>query len=208
MAWAPDYCTAQELTDFVRIGDTDDAVQVGLAIAAASRAIDRATRRQFGQVAAVQARYYTAHQRADDLWVVPIDDLMTDTGLLVAFDTDGDETYADDLTAVSLRERNAAAEGRPWTELVVLAGSDVQPTTALDAVKVTAQWGWTDIPDAIKQACLLQASRVLSRRDSPFGVTGSPESGGGELRLLARVDPDVEVALAPYRRKRPRAVFA
>lgn len=204
--WAPDYCTTTELAAFVRSSDTDD-VRLPLAIASASRAIDRTTRRQFGAVATAEARYYTARYDAvGSRWAVPIDDLMTTTDLAVAFDSDGDETYADTITDYTLRPRNAAATDWPWTELAVLASSDVTPTDALDAVKITAVWGWSGVPDAVKQACLLQASRLLVRRDSPYGVAGSPEAGT-EIRLLARLDPDVEVALAPYRRRRG-VVFA
>jgi hypothetical protein len=72
-------------------------------------------------------------------------------------------------------------------------------------VRVTALWGWSAVPPAIEQATLLQASRLLIRRDSPYGVAGSPEAGT-EIRLLARLDPDVDVAVAPYRRRR-RVVF-
>lgn len=54
------------------------------------------------------------------------------------------------------------------------------------------------VPDSIKLACLLQASRFFIRREAPFGIAGSPEAGS-ELRLLAKVDPDVEVILGPYR---------
>ncbi|MEU7817063.1 hypothetical protein [Pseudonocardia sp. NPDC049154] len=210
MAWAPDYVTEDELAAFVEVEDVRDDVPMGLAIAAASRAIDRTTRRQFGRVDAPEARFYTA--RWDDLrarWVVPIDDLMDDAGLEIAFDEDEDETYGAPITVHALRPVNAAQKGRPWEDLVVPPRSAVQPTTLDAGVKVTARWGWTEVPTAVKEACLLQASRVLKRRHAPFGVAGSPEAGS-EVRLLAKVDPDVEVALAGYKRGAGRggAVFA
>jgi hypothetical protein len=55
-----------------------------------------------------------------------------------------------------------------------------------------------DPPAPVKLACMLQASRLVKRRDSPFGVAGSPEFGS-ELRLLSKLDPDVENLLRPYR---------
>jgi hypothetical protein len=201
MTWAPDYVTAEELAAFVRVGDTDDETQMGLAISAASRAIDRTTRRQFGLVAVAEARSYTARRDpARDRWSVPIDDLMTDEGLAVAFDSGDDGTYASPITLHVLRPVNAAQKTRPWTELVVRPSSSVQPTGLESGVRVTARWGWSTVPDAVKEACLLQASRILARRDSPYGIAGSPEAGS-ELRLLAKVDPDVEVALSDYRRR-------
>ena len=40
-----------------------------------------------------------------------------------------------------------------------------------------------------------EASRWFARRNSPYGIAGSPEMGS-ELRLLAKLDPDVAVMLA------------
>jgi hypothetical protein len=66
------------------------------------------------------------------------------------------------------------------------------------ALAVTAKWGYAAaIPKSVIEANLLQASRLFSRRQSPYGVAGSPDLGG-ELRLLAKVDPDVAVLLARY----------
>jgi hypothetical protein len=203
MGWQPSYTTTEDLASFVRIGDTADDVQLGLAISASSRAIDQRCRRQFGAVAAVEARDYTARwSRSRGGWLVPVDDFQTSTGLEVAVDEDGDGTHELEVTTHRLRPSNAASAGVPWTELLipVLSGT-VGPTPyGPGAVRVTALWGWTAIPPAIEQACLLQASRLLSRRDSPYGIAGSPDTGS-EMRLLSRLDPDVAVAVEPYRRR-------
>jgi hypothetical protein len=58
-------------------------------------------------------------------------------------------------------------------------------------------WGWDAVPDAVKEATLLQGSRLDFRRVAPAGVAGSPETGS-EVRLLARVDPDVAVSLKDF----------
>lgn len=195
MAWAPDYVTVDELAAFRRIGDDADDTELAVAITAASRAIDLhcGPNRQFGKVDAVQERVYTARARPDrGRWVVDIDDLMSTTGLVVEVDGTA-------LAGYTLEPRNAAQNGRPWTRLVVDPDSAVQPTGAEYEMAVTALWGWSAVPVAVKQACLLQASRFVSRRDSPFGVAGSPDLGS-ELRLLAKVDPDVAVSLRPYLR--------
>ena len=200
MAWKPDYATTDDLKTFVRIGDALDDAQLELAVAAASRAIDTACRRQFGLVAAPEARAYTAYYDTKrDRWMVPIDDLMTAAGLVVKFDTDSDESYAATITGYGMRPANAAQTGRPWEDLVVHPGSTVLPDDRDAGVQVTALWGWTAVPDAVKEACLLQASRLLARRDSPYGIAGSPDAGS-EMRLLAKVDPDVAVVLGPYTR--------
>ena len=200
MTWAPSYASTAELAAFVRIGDSVDDAQLGLALDTASRAIDQAANRQFGLIASPTARYYTARWDTRlGQWYADVDDLMTVTGLVVAFDETEDQTYAGTITAHHLQPVNAAADGRPWTQLYVRATSTVTPSCLADGLKVTARWGWTEVPDPVKQACLLQASRLLARRDSPFGVAGSPEVGS-EVRLLARLDADVAVAVRPYRR--------
>jgi hypothetical protein len=193
VTWAPAYATTAALRSFMRVAavtaDPDDIAEdttvYGPAIEAASRVIDTSAGRQFGVVAAAEARdfvpWYSASGQA---WYAEIDDVMDDTGLVVTVDD------ADVTADVVLYPRNAPAKGRPWT-MIGVAGSSV--------VTVEAVWGWTDIPPTIVSAALLQASRIVKRRDAPFGVAGSPEMGT-EIRLLARLDPDVDVLIRAYRR--------
>jgi hypothetical protein len=197
MAWAPDYVTAAELGAHLRIGDTGDDVALAVAISAASRAIDHYCNRQFGLVASPEERRYTASALAGRTrWVIDIDDLMTTTGLVAEVaDVDGE------IDDYDLEPINAASKGRPWTRLVVNDTSEALPTGDEFEVTITASWGWSAVPTAVKQATLLQASRFHARRDSPYGVAGSPDLGS-ELRLLSRVDADVAVALRPYTRLR------
>lgn len=190
MAWAPDYVTATELKNFLRITDAVDDVELGFAITAASRAIDRATNRQFGLVAAPEARTYTAYwDKTRCKYVVYVDDFMTTTGLALA-DDDGVA-----ITDYTLKPENADKEGVPWTHIVINAGGNSRE----DGLAATIKWGWTATPVPVKQASLLQSSRFFNRRNAPFGVAGSPELGS-EMRLLEKVDPDVAVALGPYKR--------
>jgi uncharacterized phiE125 gp8 family phage protein len=200
MAWAPDYATSAELKAYVRIGDNDDDAQVALAVTAASRAIDRACNRQFGQTSTAEDRYYTATwNRKHCWWMVRIDDLMTTDGLTIHYDSEGDQTYTGEIDEYLLLPRNSAVEGRPWTALVALPSSTTTPGDIESAVRVHGTFGWSSVPSTIKQAVLLQASRFLARRDSPFGVAGSPDIGS-EMRLLAKLDPDVALAVRPYYR--------
>jgi len=199
MGWKPDYITGTELTGYVRVGDAVDATYAAQAATAASRAIDKHTNRQFGQLAAPAQWAYTAYW--DDergLWVVPIDDLQDITGFAATIDG------GDAIDAYTLEPRNAVDQGKAYTRLAVKSTSTGQPTGADDEVLITVKWGWTAFPTAVKQAAELQGSRFLARRDSPYGIAGSPQVGS-ELRLLARVDPDVAVSLADYVRPRGTA---
>jgi hypothetical protein len=98
----------------------------------------------------------------------------------------------DDYT---LEPVNAAQWGRPFTQLRVNTGSTAKPNGDRHEVTIDAVWGWDAVPVPVEQATLLQASRFHARRFSPYGVAGSPEQGS-EMRLLAKLDPDVELALA------------
>lgn len=214
MAWAPAYATVNELQSFMQDGTTSSTTELALAIETASRSVDRICNRQFGLVAAPEARYYTAEYHRDSYrtsawefyqfpssttqpsWTVSIDDLMTVTGLLVDVDNDGDNTYESSITDYALTPINAAVSGRPWTRLEIRSTSLVRPNGRLHGVRVTAKYGWSAVPDTVKMATLIQASRLFARRAAPFGLAGNPEVG--QMRLLERLDPDLAVSLQPY----------
>lgn len=194
------YATLEELRVFVGIpadDETDDAV-LQVALDAAAGQVDAYTGRRFTADEAPTTRYYTA----TDPGHVRVDPLQTAVGLVVATDDTGDGSYSTAWTLgddYRLTPVNSPSTGRPWTGLArSTAGPRSFPRGEL-AVEVTATFGWTEIPAAVHEATLLQASRLFVRRQAPFGVAGSPDIGS-EVRLLARLDPDVEALLRPYRR--------
>lgn len=200
MAWAADYASVAEAREYVtRHSSTVDDTFIALDLTAASRAVDRATNRQFGLVDAAEERFYTPHfDRRRVRWVIEFDDLMTTTGFAPVLQ-DGDGTVLGTIDDYALEPRNAAAEGRPWERMIVRPTSTYVPTGLVDQAAFTGSWGWTAVPDPVKQATLLQTSRFTARRNAPFGIAGSPDEGS-EMRLLARLDPDVAVVVGPYRR--------
>jgi hypothetical protein len=140
-----------------------------------------------------EARRYSARwERARGRQVVVIDDLGDVTGLTVALVTGGA------IDVVELEPTNALKVGKVYERLAVEPESANRPP-GLEAneVTITAKWGWPTVPPAVKEATLLQASRLFARRTSPYGVAGSTEFGTG-LRLLSRLDPDVAVSLRDY----------
>jgi hypothetical protein len=197
MTWKPDYVTAVQVADFLRISDTVDNTQFGMWATAASRAVDDKTNRQFGQLAAPAARTYrrpAVYNPASGLWELEIDDVQDVTGMLVA-----GVAYAS-AGAVLLPD-NAPADGKPWERL----GFTMQPLLptagAPMTTVITARWGWTTVPAQVTGACYLQSARWAARRDAPFGIAGSPDQGS-EIRLLAKLDPDVATTLAGLSRRR------
>jgi hypothetical protein len=173
--------------------------ELKLAIETASRSVDRATNRQFGKVDGVESRWYEASfdsRSAFGLqrrWAVDIDDIMTVAGLVVELG-DSDAVTGDPITGVIPTPVNAVANGRPWTKLILPQGMSV---ASGQQVRVTGLFGWAAVPDAIKLATMIQASRLFARRHSPFGILGSPETRG-ELRLLERLDADLMTSVRPF----------
>jgi len=204
MAWAPDYATTAEARAYItRHSETVDDTELALAVTASSRAIDLCcsqgnTARQFGVVTAEERFYTPRWDRRRLRWIIEIDDLMSTVGFDPQLqDADGNDVGA--IDAYILEPRNAAVKSRPWTHLVVKPTSTYTPTGIEYEAALTAPWGWTTTPTPVKNATLLQTSRFFSRRDSPYGIAGSPDDGS-EMRLLARVDPDVSVMLGSFKR--------
>lgn len=198
MPWQPAYAQLSELKTYLRISDAVDDAELTVALNAASRSIDQYTGRQFGVISAAAPRYYTPI-RYEGRYVVFIDDLMSTTNLVVKVNSEDGGSY--DTTLVLnedyyLKGANNAADARPWNQII---GRNYSLPLRTDSVEVTALWGWTSVPAEVKQAALIQAARFFKRKDAPFGIAGSPEFGS-ELRLLNRLDPDVQLLLDPLRK--------
>lgn len=187
MAWEPDYVTVPELKSYLRVDDDQDDTLVAVWATTASRAVDTHCHRQFGQVDDVEERDYSGrYDVCAGTVVYEIDDLMDVTGMVVRA---AGEVLAAEYV---LWPRNAPQRGRPFTQL---------RTVASGPLVVEASWGWSAVPTAVKNATLIQAARFAARRDSPYGIAGSP-SEGSEQRLLATLDPDLKTALgSKYRRE-------
>lgn len=195
MPWKPDYITTADLKGYLDLTDSVDDVQLATWCTAASRAIDKACNRQFGQLAAPAARIYRRRPVYDfgtGRWVLAIDDVQDVTGMTV-----GGVAYAS--AGAMLLPDNAPADGEPWT---YLSWADDPAIFNLSwSLTVVARWGWTAVPAQVVGAAKLQANRWNARRRSPLGVAGSPDQGS-EMRLLARLDPDVATTLTGLARPR------
>lgn len=186
MAWQPDYVSAAEAADFIRVNDSLDAVEIALYASTAARIVDAVCHRQFGLLATPAEWIYTPRwDKKIQRWIAVVDDVATTTGMVV--ELDGTATTDFTLTPV-----NAVAQGQVWTQLRF--GQSVTASGELDSLSLTAAFGWPAVPDQVLLATRLQLSRLSIRRDSPYGIAGSP-ADGSEQRLLALADPDVRVSL-------------
>lgn len=166
------------------------------AIASASRAVDKVCDRRFWLDEDPVTRTYTASGMGDR---VSIDDLpdveASDPGALATVEIrSGDEwetlTWDDDYEFAPI---NAHADGEPFTDIISLGR--LFPVR-MNGVRVTARWGWAEIPHQVVQATVLLSNRLLIRaRQAPFGVVIAGVDVGVAMRI-ARQDPDVMGLLA------------
>lgn len=195
MGWQPAYCTAAELAHYAGEGSVSDP-EMTLAVETASRSVDRACGRQFGLLDEPVARYFTAeYDRARRVWVIPTEDFATTDGLTVESVGPQNGTA---LAGYLPAPINAVVDGKVWTSLIIGSGAAVAPNWTENGVRVTAKWGWPTVPPAVKMATLIQASRLYSRRQAPFGIAGNLDVG--EMRLLERLDVDLMTSVRPFQR--------
>lgn len=198
MAITNGYCTLSELKDSLQIDDSVDNASLEAAIMSASRMIDDYTQRFFykdGTIASPVTRYYTP----EDAISLNIDDIVTVS--TIATDNDLLFTYTT-VWATSdfvVEPINNPRKGWPYNRLVAV-GAYVWPFQIPQSVKITGAWGWSAVPQEIQLAAKIQASRLFIRRQSPFGIAGTPELG--TVRLSSRLDPDVEALIRPFKKVR------
>lgn len=195
MAITNGYCTLAEVKAALRITDSIDDSLLETAVESASRLVDGYAGRNFYSAGSA-VRYFTPEDRI----VCEIDDLISLTSLQVSEDLDSvfDQTWA--ATDYQLEPLNGKVDGLTgWPATRIRAvGAYIFGTNIGEAsVKVTGTWGWSAVPTAVKQATVIQASRIFKRLDSPLGVLSSPDLG--YIRVGTRLDPDVQQLVEPYR---------
>lgn len=192
------YASLGDLKSAIRITDTESDGLLQVALDAATEAIDEHCNRTFAVSLGVETRYFEPNGNG----TVAIDDIYDATGLVISVGGTEIPVAVPYVSAgYTLTPENATALHEPFTgfyyQSFPLAAWPLMWAIQRTKVAVTTdKWGFAStIPPGIEMACLLQASRWFARRNSPYGIAGSPEMGS-ELRLLAKLDPDVAVMLA------------
>ena len=196
MAITNGYCTLAELKASLNITDSIDDTALESAITAASRMIDDYTERFFyvnGSVGSPVTRYYTPV----DPYTINIDDITTVSE--IASDDNFDRTFGTvwSTTDYMVEPINNPVKSWPYNRVLAI-GAYIFPYQLPQSVRVKGVWGWSAVPAEVNMAALIQSSRLFGRRQSPFGIAGSPEMG--TVRLFSRLDADVEVLLRPFRK--------
>ncbi|MEU7904113.1 hypothetical protein [Actinoplanes sp. NPDC049118] len=204
MAVINGYATVAELRE--HFGDANNQLTTVLlerAINATSRAIDKHTGRRFWQDATAQSKVF----RVDDAYEADVDDISTTDGLIVATDSTGDGTFATTWAAsdYQLEPLNADTEevAHAWWRIVAVDRYTFPVHARRTTLRVTAQFGWSAIPDDVNEACLIRAAALFKRKEAIFGVAGF--NGFGEVRI-GRNDHDVVSLLHPFVKIRVGAV--
>jgi len=191
------YVSLADIKAALRIPSADaiDDPMLTTAINAASRQIDGECDRVF--YSASGSRVYVPESSL----LVNTDDIKTITKL----ETSSGDGFTVEIPATDyqLEPLNGIAGGIPGPFTRIRAtGAFLFPVFSqrsvnLDeaTVRVTGTFGFTPVPDAIKQACLLLSIRVFKRLDSPLAVAGFGDLGA--IRV-SRTDPDVMAMLSPY----------
>jgi hypothetical protein len=197
MAITQGYASLAQVKAALRITDSVDDALLDMAIESGSRAIDGYTNRSFSATGTATRVFIP-----NDYSVTEIDDLVSITTLKTKSDDDSgfDTTWAAD--DYQLEPLNARVDGLATSYTHIRAVGDYLFTqwNGEATVEVTGTWGWSAVPMAVTQACVIQSSRIYKRLDSPLGVAGISDIG--IMRVSNQLDPDVAQLVGPYRRIR------
>lgn len=199
MAIVKGYATLDELIDWNGGDQIQDELKLENAITATSRGIDNHCQRHFWQDVAA-ARYFDT----DDAYMLKLgafNDLVSITTLKTDENADGvfETTWAaTDYQRLPLN-LGAAPEAKPSRKIKAISGRTFPSPSCTGReglIEIVGTWGWAAVPQNVFQACLIHASRIFKRKDSPEGVAGWGDFGA--IRV-GKTDPDVLDLLQPYR---------
>lgn len=193
MAITNGYASLNEVKAALKIIDGLDDSLLEMAIESASRLIDGYAGRYF-----YNGGTATKNFAAQDWWITQIEDASSITEVASTDEVGGVyTTWA--ATDYQLEPVNGRTDGlvSPYTRIRAVNDYTFPVNAEQALVKVTGVWGWASVPIAIKQATILQASRIFKRLDSPLGVAGFGDMG--VVRVGSRLDPDVQHLVDPYR---------
>ena len=195
MAITNGYCTLAEVKAALRLTDSTDDTLLENAIEGASRRVDGFCGRFFYKTNATAVSYI-----ARTYYVLTTDDISSSTNLVVKTDDNGDGTFETTWTYgvdYSIEPLNSGVLQRPYRRISAIGAKtfpiNIPPSPPY--VQVTAEWGWSAVPDDIREATILLAMRGFARYNAALGIVGF-----GDMAMNVRaVDPDVREMINPYR---------
>lgn len=168
---------------------TQDDYEMTTSLQVASGAINRYCATHFFQV--TEARTFAPLS----IYHLPVDQVVPGSITQFALDYNGygtfDTIWAENVNYQVYQEghqynKNRSGITEPFDFVEVLLGTGTAggqffpftwPFSHKDRVKITATWGWPEIPPEVNQACLLLAVDIFKAKDAPWGIAGSSEVG-------------------------------
>jgi hypothetical protein len=192
------YCTLAELKEALFEGTTSGTVpdsRLEQAVETASRKIETHCGRRFWKDTTATARVFRALSdalvRVDDFWsltTVEVDLAATATWSTVSAPTLQSEPL------------NGVRDGVTWAytalRIVGQSGTYFPMADSQALVRVTAKWGWPEIPSPIRDACIIQAVAGLAAPGAKFGVAGIGDMG--VLRIKSGLHPTAQEFCSDY----------
>jgi len=183
------YGSLEELKSRFAITDTVDDVELKRAMRAVNRGINNFCGRVFTRATTATAR------RIPNLAIgspygwggcrVNVPDFWTTAGLVVETDTGNDGTFATARTDFELYPLDGIVDGEtgwPYNEIEFYNGILYPPTNNRPYLRVTAKWGWAEVPEPVHEAFMILASDTFKLKDAPFGVGGYGQFGAVRVR--------------------------
>lgn len=189
------YVTVDEMKEILRIqgGQTYADLAIQIAVQSATDLINAYKKTRYYPTS--ETRVFTPQSRLDGS--LYISDLVTVTEVTVdtAGDLSYDETWEEGIDFV-LDPPNAALDGQPSREIVLLPGARRCFPTTPHSVKVQGTFGWASTPSLVQQAAVFLANRFLTRtRSAPLAILVATANEAVATARVGRVDPDVALVL-------------
>jgi len=194
MAITNGYATLEQIKAAVRITDAVDDALLEMAVESASRMIDAECDRNFYSSGTATRDYIPA-----DSYVVFTDDITEIVS--VKIDDAGEGTFPITLQTTDYQAEpvNQLVSGNafPITQLRMIGDYLLPIWYGQATVRIEGVYGFAPTPIQVTQACVIQASRIFKRLDSPLGVAGFGDMGA---MRVGKTDPDVSMLIRPFKK--------
>lgn len=183
VAFGDSYATLAEFKSYMK-QETRDANDDTLqdALDTATTEVNKICNRVFWTSDTASSRVYTPQSYLR----CKVDDFYTSEGLVIETDPTGtgEFPYTWATSDYELSPFNGIVDqepGWPYWKLKAVGGYwfpvALAPQVRSAVVRVTAKWGWADVPFPVKRATMIIAAENWKLKDAPLGVAGFNQFG-------------------------------
>lgn len=171
-----------------------DEVIGSLLIPSVSRAIAREVKRELSDAGAATRTITFDPRDGKKLGVSPWD-LRTVTAVVLDQGRPGEQT----LTAAQYRLSFHDRDNGVWRGVELDQAYPVSGLFSERSVTITGTWGFAEVPDDVREACVLAVIMHLRRDVQAFGGSLQPNSFGDGVNDAVAFSPGVRGLLEPFR---------